>query len=153
MICRKWHDNYKLSLLTSWESFLSNSWYFYEIAAPIRAETSVFHIFRLFHNALFSYTCVCVFSLLLSNFCYINAYRLVVLGLKPNIFRINVEVFWQNAEINFEEKNRLLSPRHLSTHIYEVVLPWRVNKTLVMRVQILSFFCKTRRAWEWVYIL
>ena len=32
--------------------FLSNLWYFNEIAAPSRAETSVFHIFRLFHKTL-----------------------------------------------------------------------------------------------------
>ena len=44
--------------IASWESFLSNSWYtsnsWYEIAAPIRAETSVFHISRLSHNTYFS---------------------------------------------------------------------------------------------------
>ena len=39
--------------IVSWESFLSISRYFYEIAATIRAETSVFHIFRPFHNTLF----------------------------------------------------------------------------------------------------
>ena len=33
----------------SWESFLSNSKHFYELAAPIRAEISVFHAFRLLH--------------------------------------------------------------------------------------------------------
>ena len=54
-----------------WES-LSNSWYFYKVAASIRAETSVFHIFRLFHNTFlpsiyfcvhFLYQCICVFCL------------------------------------------------------------------------------------------
>ena len=40
-----------------WEIFLSNSWYFYEIAAPVRAETSVFHISRLFYNTFLSSTC------------------------------------------------------------------------------------------------
>ena len=34
------------------KEFFSNSWHFHDIAAPIRAETSVFHIFRLFHNTL-----------------------------------------------------------------------------------------------------
>ena len=40
--------------IASWESFLINSWYFYEIATPIRAKTSVFYISRLFHNTLLS---------------------------------------------------------------------------------------------------
>ena len=38
--------------IASWESFLSNSWYFFEIAAPIRTETLVYHNFRLLHNTL-----------------------------------------------------------------------------------------------------
>ena len=40
--------------IASWEYFLSNSWYSYEIAALIRDETSVFHIFRQFHNTILS---------------------------------------------------------------------------------------------------
>ena len=40
--------------IVSRESFLSNSWYFYEIAAQIGVETSVFPISRLFHNTYFS---------------------------------------------------------------------------------------------------
>ena len=40
--------------IASWKTFLSNSWHFYEIAAPIKAETSVSHIFQLFHNTYFS---------------------------------------------------------------------------------------------------
>ena len=40
--------------IASWESFLNNSWYFYKIVASIRAEASVFYIFRLFHNIFFS---------------------------------------------------------------------------------------------------
>ena len=43
--------------IASWESFLSNSYHFYEIAVPIRSETSVFHIFRPFHNTLLSSMC------------------------------------------------------------------------------------------------
>ena len=34
--------------IAPWESFLSSSWYFFEIAAPIKAEKSAFHIFRIF---------------------------------------------------------------------------------------------------------
>ena len=34
---------------------MRNSRYFYNIAAPIKVEISVFHIFRLFHNTLLSY--------------------------------------------------------------------------------------------------
>ena len=41
--------------IASWESFLSKLWYFYEIAAAIRAETSLFHIFRLLHNTILSF--------------------------------------------------------------------------------------------------
>ena len=46
------------------ESFLGNSWYFCEIAAPIKAETSVFRIFRVFQNTLlFSvYLYICILS-------------------------------------------------------------------------------------------
>ena len=52
----------------SWESFLNNSWYFYKIATPIRAETSEFHIFRLFHNTFLSsiymymYVYICIYT-------------------------------------------------------------------------------------------
>ena len=41
---------------------MSNSWNFYETAAPIRAETSVFHISRLFHNVYFSSICKHIFA-------------------------------------------------------------------------------------------
>ena len=50
--------------IASWESFLSNSWYFYEIAAPIRSGTSKFYISRLFHNTFLAstYMCVCMYA-------------------------------------------------------------------------------------------
>ena len=38
--------------IASWESFLRNLGYFYEIAASSRAETSVFYIFQVFPNTL-----------------------------------------------------------------------------------------------------
>ena len=44
--------------IASWESFLSNLWYFAEITVPVRAETSVFHISRLFHNTHLSPICM-----------------------------------------------------------------------------------------------
>ena len=50
--------------IVSWESFLSISRYFYEIAAPIRAETSVIHFFRLFQNTLLSSISKCVRAVL-----------------------------------------------------------------------------------------
>ena len=40
--------------IAQWESFLSNSQYFYEIATPNTAETLVFHILRFFYNILHS---------------------------------------------------------------------------------------------------
>ena len=62
--------------IASWVSFVSNLWYFYEIATPIRTETLVFHIFKLFHNTYFLSTP------------YIwtyNKHRVLILFLKLNI--------------------------------------------------------------------
>ena len=39
-------------------SFLSNSWYYYEIAAPIKAEISVIHFFWLHNNTFLSSTII-----------------------------------------------------------------------------------------------
>ena len=54
---------------------LSNSWYFYEIAAPIRAEMSVFHVSLLFHNTYFSYIYLFIY-LSISISIYVYTYNL-----------------------------------------------------------------------------